>query len=244
MMSNKAFFAAIAFAFGCGAPLLGHAQNSELSRVQGGHFNNGYAIVPADANTLQGSPFLVPAWSPATVLLSASTKPIAIALKYDVYRQELRVRRPQGDSVVVPLAQVREFNLTGSGPARRFLCFPGPALPAEGGDGCGEVLFDGTHAQVLKFVRKEAAKQSVEDGSYATNNTMSVLREQTHYYLRWPGDGHFTPLKLKRASLEQALAGQPAALAALKARKGNLSSEADLAAAMTAVDPLLTTPTK
>ncbi len=57
---------------------------------------------------------------------------------------------------------------------------------------------------------------------------------------RWSADGHFTPLKLKRASLEQALAGQPAALAALKARKGSLSSEADLAVALAVVDPLLT----
>lgn len=244
MIRSNFFLIGAAFVLGGARPLVGHAQSSDLTRDRSGNFNNGYAMVPVEANTLQGSPFLLPAWSPGAVLLSASTKPIAIPLKYDVYRQELRVRRPQGDSVVVPLTQVREFDLTGSSPARRFLCFPAGALPAEGGAGCGEILFDGAHVQLLKFVRKEAAKQVVDNGSYATNNTMSVLQEQTHYYLRWPSDGHFTPLKLKRASLEQGLAGQPAALGALKARKGGLGSEADLAAALTAVDPLLTTPAK
>jgi len=243
MTTVNTFFRAVAIALGCGLPLLGHAQSSELARDKGGNFNNGYSLPPAEANTLQGSPFLLTSWSPATILLSASTQPIATPLKYDVYRQELRVRRAKGDSVVVPLAQVREFSLTAGSPARRFLCYSSAALPVEGGS-CGEVLFDGPHAQLLKFVRKEIAKQSVDNGSYASNNTLSVLEEQMHYYLRWPADGHFTPLKLKRASLEQALAGQPAALAALKARKGGLSSEADLAAAVAVVDPLLTVPRK
>ncbi len=239
MISTRSFFTGASLALGCALPLLGYAQNSELARDRSSNFNNGYAMVPAEANTLQGSPFLLAAWLPGTILLSASTQPIATPLKYDVYRQELRVRRPKGDSVVVPLNQVREFNLTITSPARRFLCYSSAALPAEGGS-CGEVLFDGPHAQLLKFVRKEITKQSVDNGSYASNNTMSVLVEQTHYYLRWPADGHFTPLKLKRASLEQALASQPAALAALKARKGSLSSEADFAAAMAMVDPVLT----
>lgn len=241
MTTINTFFWSVAL--GCGLPLLGHAQSSELARDKGGNFNNGYSLPPAEANALQGSPFLLTSWSPATILLSASTQPIATPLKYDVYRQELRVRRAKGDSVVVPLAQVREFSLTAGSPARRFLCYSSAALPAEGGS-CGEVLFDGAHAQLLKFVRKEITKRSVDNGSYASNNTTNVFAEQTHYYLRWPADGHFTPLKLKRASLEQVLAGQPAALAALKARKGGLSSEAELAAAVAAVDPLFTTPAK
>ncbi|TDN38218.1 hypothetical protein A8B98_24735 [Hymenobacter sp. UV11] len=224
--------------------MLSHAQSSELARDHNSNnFNNGYAMPPPEANTLQGSPFLLASWLPGTILLSASTQPIATPLKYDVYRQELRVRRAKGDSVVVPLGQVREFSLLGGSLARRFVCYSSAALPAEGGS-CGEVVFDGPHAQLLKFVRKEVKKRAVENGAYVSNNTVNVLEEQTHYYLHWPADGHFTPLKLKRASLEQALAGQPAALAALKARKGGLSSEADLAAALAVIDPVLTTPAK
>jgi len=243
MMSNF-FFTLVACGIGASLPLLSHAQGSELARDRNSNFNNGYALPPSEANTLQGSPYLLPAWSAGTVQLNAAEKSIATPLKYDVYRQELRVRRPQGDSVIVPLMKVREFNLSANDPAQRFLCYRAATLPADVGGGCGQALYDGPHAQLLKFVRKEAVRKTVENGGYVSNNTTMVLDEQTRYYLRWPGDGHFTPLKLKRASLEQALAGQPAALAALKARKGSLSSEADLAAAVAAVDPVLTTPTK
>ena len=238
MTTVNTFLKSAALALGCALPLLGHAQGSELARDHSNNFNNGYSMPPPETNTLQGSPFLLAYWSPGTILLNASTQPVAMPLKYDVYRQELRVRRAKGDSVVVPLAQVREFSLTANGPARRFLCYSSATLPAEGGS-CGEVLFEGPRAQLLKFVHKELTKQSVNSGSYASNNTVSVLEEQTHYYLRWPADGHFTPLKLKRASLEQALASQPVALAALRARRGSFSSEADFAAAVAAIDPLL-----
>ena len=209
MTRTRFFFAGSGLALACGLPLVGQAQSSELARDRSSNFNNGYAMPPPEANTLQGTPFLLSSWLPGTVLLTASTQPIATPLKYDVYRQELRVRRAKGDSVVVPLAQVREFTLTAAGPARRFVCYSSASLPAEGGS-CGEVLFDGSHAQVMKFVRKEIKKQAIDTGSYASNNTVNVLEEQVHYYLHWPADGHFTPLKLKRASRRRWLPSRPA----------------------------------
>jgi hypothetical protein len=218
-------------------------QGSELARDNSGNLNNGYGMAPANTNTIQGSPFLLPRWETATLSLAPSRPPLPVALKYDVYHQELRVRRPQGDSVVVPLAQVREFSLTGVAPTRRFMCYPVATLPAEVGGGCAEVLADGSHTQLLKFVRKAIVKQAGEGSAYASNSSVNVLEEQKYYYLRW-ADGHFMPVRLKRASLEQALTGQSAALAALKTRKGNLGSEADMASALLAIDPLLTVPVR
>ncbi len=223
-------------------PLLGRAQHTDLARDNSGNFNNGYTLAPADADGLRGTPFLLPYWAPATLELGPEGRVVQAALKYDVYRQELRVRRPAGDSVLVPLARVRAFSLTDAGRARRFACYPAATLPADAGGGCAEVLAAGPHAELLKFVRKEAVKRPVENESYAGTNTVNVLETRTYYYLRGVADGRFTPLKLKRASLEQALAGQPAALAALRARKGNLGSEADLVSAFGAVEPLLTSP--
>jgi hypothetical protein len=230
---------------------LSHAQTiqgSELGRDNSNNFNNGYSTAPANTNTIQGSPFLLPRWETATLRLTpAERPPVTVPLKYDVYHQELRVRRPQGDSVVVPLTQVREFSLAGVGgvtPTRRFVCYPAATLPAAVGGGAAEVLADGPHVQLLKFVRKALVKQAGEASAYASNSSINMLEEQSAYFLRWPADGHLTPIRLKRASLEQALAGQPAALAALKARKGNLGSEADMAAAVGAIDPLLTTPAR
>ncbi|NML65571.1 hypothetical protein HHL22_10175 [Hymenobacter sp. RP-2-7] len=219
-------------------PLLGVAQVSEMNRDQrNGYLNNGYAVAPPEASGVQGSAFLVPAWLPGTLQLNGDGAPLSAPLKYDIYHQELRAKRPAGDSVVVPLARVKEFSLTAAGPARRFVCYPAATLPAEVGGGCGEVLADGSGLQLLKFQRKEVVKRAADNGAYVSTNTVSALEEQTHYYLRWPADGHFTAVKPKRASLEQALAGQPAALAALKAHKGSLGTEAELAAAVAAVAP-------
>lgn len=215
------------------------AQMTDLGRDKVGNFNGGYALAPGNNEQIKGSPFLLPYWSPASLQLAAGGVATPATLKYDVYRQELRVKRPQGDSILVPLNKVKDFTITASGTPRRFVCYPAATLPPDAGGGCAEVLANGTHAQFLKFVRKEVVKQAGESSSYASASTVNVLETQTSYYLRW-ADGHFAPLRLKRASLEQALAGQSAALAALKTRKGGLSSEAELAATMTAIDPLLT----
>lgn len=222
------------------APLLGAAQVTDLTRDNGSNLNNGYAMAAADAAGVQGTPYLLPYWAPATLQLQRGGQPITAPLKYDLYRQELRVKRPQGDSVVVPLAHVKKFSLTAASPAQRFVCYPAASLPAEVHGGCAEVLYEGPHAQLLKFQRKELVKQTGESSSYASASTVSAFADQLAYYLRWPADGHLVPLRLKRASLEQALASQPAALAALKARKGSISTETDMATAVAAIDPLLT----
>jgi hypothetical protein len=220
-------------------PLLGAAQISELSRDRVGVFNNGYALVSPDANVVRGNPFLQMGWQPASLQLVGNAAPTPATLRYDVFRQELRVRRPQGDSVVVPLSRLKEFTLTPSG--RRFMCYPAAALPADVQGACAELLADGPHLQLLKFWRKELVKQPAENSSYASNSTIAVLETTASYYLRWPADGHLVAVRPKRSSLEQALAGQPTALAALKARKGSLSTETDLAAAVQALDPALAT---
>lgn len=226
-------------------PLIGAAQittdlyNDSRDGTLSDRYALGYFMAPRADMVVQGSVFLLPKWAPGQLLLTGNTKMINAQLKYDVYNQEVRAQRPNGDSVAVPIARVKEFLLD----KRRFVCYPAPVLPTEVGGGCAELLADGTHAQFLKFVRKTVEKKSVSSGSYASSSTINVLEEQKYYYLHW-ADGHFTPVRLKRGSLEQALAGQPAALGALKARKGNLGSEADLAAALLAIDPLLTTPAK
>jgi hypothetical protein len=215
--------------------------SNDLSRDLGGNLNNGYSLAPAKTGEVKGLSYLLPYWTPAEVVLVGNEKPVAAPLKYDLFQQELRVRRPQGDSVVVPLARVREFRLLPTtGSVRRFLCFPAAALPAATGDGCGEVLADGAQLQLLKFRRSEVVSRPSQEGSYASNSSMKEYAEVATYYLRWPTDGHFTAVKPKRSSLEQALAGQPAALAALKTRKGSLGSEADLAAAVQALAPTIT----
>jgi hypothetical protein len=226
-------------------PLVGVAQTTDTyTDPREGTLNDryalGYFMTPRGEVAAQGSVFLVPSWTPGQLYLAGNKKPIAAPLKYDIYNQEVRARRPNGDSVAVAVAKLNEFSLGN----RRFVCYPAATLPVETGSGCAEVLADGSHTQLLKFARKVLATQASQAGSYASSSTISVLEAHSYYYLRWATDGRLTPLRLKRASLEQALAGQPAALAALKARKGSLNSEADMAGAVAAIDPLLTAPTR
>ena len=221
---------------------LAQGWSSDLSRDASGTFNNGYTRPPAETGVVKGRFYLLPSWAPAEVLLTGNQKLIAVPLKYDLFRQELRVRRPQGDSVVVPLARVQEFRLPQpAGSARRFLCFPAAALPTGVGESCGEVLADGPQVQLLKLRHSEVVTRADQGGSYASNTMSKQYEEKAAYYLRWPADGHFTAVKPKRSSLEQALAGQPAALAALKGSIGSIGSEEELAAAVLALAPAITT---
>jgi hypothetical protein len=140
---------------------------------------------------------------------------------------------------------VQEFRLPQpAGNARRFVCFPAAVLPAGVGESCGEVLADGPQLQLLKLRRSEVVTRSDQDGSYASNTLSKQYEEKVAYYLRWPADGHFTAVKPKRSSLEQALTGQPAALAALKTRKGSIGSEDELAAAVAALNAGSTGPAR
>lgn len=201
-----------------------------------GAVNNRYALgqnsASATISGVQGDVFLLPAWTPGRLQLNGGGKPFDTQLKYDLYRLEVHAKRPTGDSVVVPLMRVKEFNLA----ARRFVCYPAPDLPAELGGGCGEVLYEGPAAQLLKFERKDIVKRAApgSTNSYVGSTTaIAVLETRTRYYLRWASTAQLVALKPKRASLEQALAGHPAALAALKARKGSIGTEAELVAALT-----------
>jgi len=234
MLTKLAFGTALVLLLGSGR-CLAQGWSSDLSRDINGNFNNGYALAPPEASGVQGSVFLVPNWTAGKLQLNGGSQAYSMPLKYDIYSMELRVQRPKGDSVVVPLPRVKEFSLG----ERRFACYPAASLPAEVGGGCGEVLYDGPAVQLLKYQRKELTKRRAENGGYASTTVISALEEQTRYYLRWVSDGHYSVLKPKRASLEQALANRPAALAALKAHKGSIGSEDELASAVAAVAPEL-----
>ncbi|QKG53106.1 hypothetical protein [Hymenobacter sp. BRD67] len=187
-----------------------------------------------------GSPLLFSDWRLGEVLLRGNQRPIAVPLKYDEYRQELRARLPQGDSVAVPMGKVQEFRVLNPAPTRHFVNYL--SAPPDSPGTCAEVLVEGPNAQLVKFWHKSLVAQQAPGSTYAATTTVNTLVEQSNYYLRWVSNDKFSPLRLKQASLEQVLTAYPAALAALKARKGRLSSEADLIHAVTELEPLLSAP--
>ncbi|OGX85696.1 hypothetical protein [Hymenobacter coccineus] len=195
--------------------------------------NSIVAFSPPDAG-VQGSPLLLRAWTPAAVLLRGNTAPKLAPVKYDVVHQQLRVRRAQGDSVVVPLGQVQEFTLTPAAGPRRFVPLGAPGAPT----GFAEVLSPGPHLQLLKLWDKTVEQAPASNSSYAAPTTTSAYADRPKYYLRGPS-GQLTEVRPKRASLQAALAAYPTAQQALKARKGSLSTEAELRDALAALDALV-----
>lgn len=214
-----------------GLPLLGAAQTGDQTRQTVNVFNSGFSPVVRNSDAVQGSPLLFAAWTPAQLLLTGSAQPVAAPVKYDVVRQELRVRRPAGDSVVATAAQVQEFALDGP-PARRFV----PLGGAPGG--FAEVLSPGAHLQLLKRYEKVVGKAAASGAGYASTGVVNTYGDYSKCYLKGP-DGRLTEVRPKRASPQEALAACPASL---EARKGSLSSEAELRGAVAALDPLMGPP--
>lgn len=238
---------ALKVVLGVAIPLAGRAQftQSNLAYNMASNFNNGYGVVPnsyqllaADGSLIQGRYSLWPAWTPASILLLGNQQAIAAPLKYDIYRQELRVQRPQGDSVIVPLSKVQEFTVKLAAQERRFVCYPAAQLPPGAGGGCGEVLGGGPALQLVKFWRRVAVRRYQRNGSYASNVVENQLEEQAQYFLHW-ADTKFSPVRLRRSSLVEALAGQPAALQLLAGYKGSLTTEEGMAAAVKQIAALI-----
>ncbi len=222
------------------APALGFGQPTGASgRNYTDILDKGNNIVAFDlrGDEVRGTPFLVPAWTPAEVLLLGNRTPKAVPVKYDLVRQQLRVRRPPGDSVVVPLSQLQEFTLTPGPAPRRFVRLAAAGAP----DAFAEVIGPGPHLQLLKYWGKEVEKVPAANSSYAVPTTVNAYVDRARYYLRTP-DGRLAEVRPKRASLQEALAAYPAAQQALRARKGGLGSEAELREAVAALDPLLAGP--
>jgi len=191
---------------------------------------------------VRGTPMLYAGWRMGEVLLVGNTKPLRMPLKYDVYRQELRARRPAGDSIVVPLLRVQEFSWlpAGGGAPQRFVrCMASPLAPELVGT-CAEVLVPGQRWQLLKLSRKVLTQEADPSSSGLQPLMVKAFKPLTTYYLRWTTGGRIEPVKIKRAALESALVKQPAALAALRARRLSIGNEAELAAVVAALDASIT----
>jgi hypothetical protein len=239
-------------------PTLGFAQRvtssefvTETARGMTDVFNSGFDIVPYSLRdaSIKGNAMLLPYWVPGTILLAGNKKSAQVPIKYDLYRQQLRVRREKGDSIVVPINGIQEFTLfmlsrDGVQQVRRFVHYENPSMPAELKGACAEVLGGDDHLQLLKLWRKNIVKVAESSTNMALQNTAQSFNDNAKYYLRWGHDGHMEPLRLKKSSLKEALAAQPGALKVLDARKGNLSSEADMVAAVAAIGPSLTIPSR
>jgi hypothetical protein len=196
---------------------------------------NGYDVLAFDERLrpVLGTPFLVPGWAKGDVTLGANGKPVPAVLKFDIVNQELRVLRPQGDSIILAPEQLRAFTLTAMGPqgqpeARRFERLPGGLVP-DVAVGYAENISATSELQLLKFQQKIILKTRV-GSSYEGNAPAHAFQTKTQYFLRW-ADGTCVPVKPSRNSLLAAVASRHAALAAAEMQDNTkVRSDSDLAA--------------
>jgi hypothetical protein len=233
-------------------PIAGFAQNkavesraSENTRARTEVGEDGYDVFAFNSRdkSVRGTPMLSSQWQPAEILLVGNTKPLSAPVKYDIHQHQLRVRRTQGDSILLPTARVQEFSLSqldasGNQRPHRFVRYESPSLPAELNGVCAEVLSGGNSLQLLKFWNKKLISER-ENNNISSIATVQRYDENNKYYVRWASDGRLVPIRLKRGSLKDALATQPDALKVLEEQKGSLSTEVEIVAAIMAINARL-----
>jgi hypothetical protein len=141
--------------------------------------------------------------------------------------------------------RVQEFSFSqldanGNRQPRRFVRYESPTLPTELNGACAEVLSDGKSLQLLKFWNKKLIKEAENTTNISSTSTIQRYDESNKYYVRWANAGQLVAVRLKRGSLKEALAGHAEALRALETYKGPLNTEAEIAAAISSIDGLVT----
>ena len=203
--------------------------------------NNSLDILAFDSreHNLRGTPFLVPAWLRGTVSSASGTRPVASVLKFDATTQELWVRRPQGDSIILAPESVRAFALQTSGTdnklrERRFERLP-DGLVAGTAVAYGELLAKGNQLSLLRFEQKTLVREPGMAG-YNAGKTTDVFRSNIRYYLQWD-DGVCVSVKPTKNSILNAVATRQPAVAAIAAKnESKPRTDAELGEMVTQLD--------
>jgi hypothetical protein len=192
--------------------------------------NNSSTVVRSFDNRYQGmrgSPYLLSNWTPADITYANNKTATDVLVKYDVYSNQLVMRRPQGDSVVI-ISPVSGFLLkdVSSGKNRVFSRFndaktDDPSLKEE----LLEVLYEGKTALLIRY-DKTIQKASYQ-GAYSANRPYDELQDEKNYYLRKP-DQTFVKTKLNKKQLLDHLTATAALKKWVDTEKLDLKKEADV----------------
>ena len=195
------------------------------------------------ARALRGTPYLILAWTVGDVQLITAANVVPGRLKFDLYNQEVRALRPQGDSIVLTSAQVTAFTLRPPGPTgspleRHFERLPTGAVPVLA-VAYAECLSLGNEVRLLKFQQKIIAKGGTQS-SYNSNGPVDFFQTREQYFLRW-ADGSCVAVKPNRTSILAAVAlRQPTAVAAEAQTKPKPQTDEELAAMVQHINSTLT----
>jgi hypothetical protein len=155
------------------------------------------------------------------VIFGTNTKTAAGTLKFDVFSQQVRALRPQGDSIVLAPDKIQGFTIRPTGgngkpEERRFERLPNGTM-TEAPLAFAEVLSNGNELRLLKLQRKTIRKGQF-DTAYNSGTPEDFYQTMTQYFLRW-SDGTVVPVKPTVSSIIGAVAPRQAAAAAAEMQK-------------------------
>jgi hypothetical protein len=176
---------------------------------------------------MRGSPYLLNHWVQADISYANNKTQTDVPVKYDVYANQLVMRRPQGDSVVI-VSPVSGFLLKDvtSGKNWIFSRFKDAktddtALKEE----LLEVLYDGKTALLARY-DKMLIKASYQ-GAYSANRPYDELEDEKNYYLRKP-DQTLVKTKLNKKQLLEHLSASAELKKWVDTEKLDLKKEGDV----------------
>ena len=206
----------------------GHEAEQNMTTVG---TNNSSTVVRSFDNRYQGmrgSPYLLSQWTQADITYANNKTEKDVPVKYDVYANQLIMRRPQGDSVVIVSPTVNSFLIKdiNSGKNRVFSRFndaktDDPSLKEE----LLEVLYEGKTALLVRY-DKTIQKASYQ-GAYSANRPYDELEDEKNYYLRKP-DQTFVKTKLNKKHLLEHLTATAELKKWVDTEKLDLKKEADV----------------
>jgi len=153
---------------------------------------------------IRGTPFLLPYWCSTEVVFKDGRRFSTVPLKYDVYQNQVVIKRPQGDSVILNAAPVSYFTMqdiiTGKSYVfRKFLLPPGDQAQLK--DKFLQVIQEGSTSLVVS--RSKAIVKADYKGGYNAGRPYDELIDDTQYYLLRP-DGSLAGIRLNRKSVLEA----------------------------------------
>ena len=176
---------------------------------------------------LRGTPYFLPAWSKGQIELTNGQRYTNVLIKFDAYRQELVLLRPQlrNDSIIIDRPRVNQFVLQ---PADNvsyvFRRYSGDRTN-ESGDHYFLVLYE-QKSTLLKQVAKVITKANYKD-PYSAGARYDAYDNEYAYYLLKPGQP-LTKVKLSKKSLLDALSDKGKALKTfVDSHRLAIKSEAD-----------------
>ncbi len=180
----------------------------------GGAGSNVVQLFDTRYEGIRGNPFVLPYWCSTEVVFKDGRRFKEVPLKYDVYQNQIVMRRPQGDSIILNPAPISHFTLQDVAAGKSYL-FKKFTLPpdeqARLKNRFLQVIQEGSTSLVVS--RGKSIVKADYKGAYNSGRAYDELIDDTQYYLLRP-DGSMVGIRLNRKSVLEGFAKHQAEIKA------------------------------